>query len=355
MISPIKELENRLVVLRGDWTLRIAIATSMLMVARVKPNFEEMNEYRTDYLTLDAAGLLADFPPDFYDWNKRIVYGIGGPQTSGVITVSRWRAMPLPVNLGPRTAVTRLAGFFPYDGGLQEVWINFADPSVFAFYAGGLYAQDEMQVTEHPALASVRSAMIHAQGPALTRSGENPTPVLVRGVQRRVTVDTQPTAERPAGLYGARFAQASEEVLRSATRKIEPDSLTGELIPSTILAISAPRPCHGVYTRETILDALTTAFTGFVAAGFEVGNGTRIHSGFWGCGAFGGNRVLMIAVQILAARLAGVDMVFHYGEHSGEEACDESIALAETWKGTTAETVDRLVAEGFEWGMSDGN
>ena len=103
------------------------------------------------------------------------------------------------------------------------------------------------------------------------------------------------------------------------------------------------------------MDALTTAFTGFVAAGFEVGNGVRIHGGFWGCGAFGGNRVLMIAVQILAARLAGVGIVFHHGEHSGEEACEESIALAETWKGTTAETVDRLVAEGFEWGTSDGN
>ena len=339
----------------GDWTLLIAFATSLLMVAGVKANFEQMNEYRTEYLTLDAAGLLADFPPDFYDRNKRIVYGIGGPQTSGVITVSRWRAMPLPESLGPKTAVTRVAGYFPYDGGSEEVWINFADPSLFAFYAGGLYAQDEMQVTEHPALASVRSAMIYAKIPALTRSGENPTPVLVRGVERRVTVDTQPTAERPGGLYGVRFAQAGEEVLRSATRKIEPDPVTGEVLRSTILAISAPRPSWGVYTRETIVDALTTAFTGFVAAGFEVGNGVRIHSGFWGCGAFGGNRVLMIAVQILAARLAGVDMVFHYGEHSGEEACEESIALAETWKGTTAETVDRLVAEGFEWGTSDGN
>ena len=84
----------------GDWTLLIAFATSLLMVAGVKANFEQMNEYRTEYLTLDAAGLLADFPPDFYDRNKRIVYGIGGPQTSGVITVSRWRAMPLPESLG---------------------------------------------------------------------------------------------------------------------------------------------------------------------------------------------------------------------------------------------------------------
>ncbi len=43
-----------------------------------------------------------------------------------------------------------------------------------------------------------------------------------------------------------------------------------------------------------------------------------IHTGFWGCGAFGGNRVLMTTLQILAAEMAGLErVVFHTGDASG--------------------------------------
>lgn len=34
--------------------------------------------------------------------------------------------------------------------------INFADFHLFGFYEGGLFAQDEMQVAEHPILGSIR-------------------------------------------------------------------------------------------------------------------------------------------------------------------------------------------------------
>lgn len=309
-----------------------------------------MDTHRTARLDLDAAQLLADFPPRFQDRNKQLVYAIGGPQTAGTITMSRWATRPLPREPGPPTAVSRHEGFFPYGGGPRDCWVNFADPELFGFYAGGLYAQDEMQVTEHPALASVRSAMAKAGVPTRTREGGHPTPVLVRGVERRVTVDTQPdlAAGRIEGLYGNRFSRASEAVLRSATRKLDP-------VPSTILAIAAPSPHHGLYDRETILDALTTAYTGFAAAEFELGPGTVVHSGFWGCGAFGGNRVLMVAIQILAARLAGVGIAFHHGHITGQHDCDEAIALSQRWSGSTADVVDSLVAARFEWGVSDGN
>jgi hypothetical protein len=36
---------------------------------------------------------------------------------------------------------------------------NFAHSHLFIAYAGGLYAQDEMQVAEHPILASLREAL----------------------------------------------------------------------------------------------------------------------------------------------------------------------------------------------------
>ena len=61
---------------------------------------------------------------------------------------------------------------------------------------------------------------------------------------------------------------------------------------------------------------LHTAFSGFTAARVESNRiqpgywQTVIHTGFWGCGAFGGNRVLMTMLQSLAADLAGVEMIF---------------------------------------------
>ena len=47
---------------------------------------------------------------------------------------------------------------------------------------------------------------------------------------------------------------------------------------------------------------------------------TVIHTGWWGCGAFGGNQELMALLQLLAAEWAGVDeVVFHTGT-DGEAA-----------------------------------
>ncbi|MEX1263094.1 MAG: hypothetical protein WEE66_04010 [Actinomycetota bacterium] len=49
---------------------------------------------------------------------------------------------------------------------------------------------------------------------------------------------------------------------------------------------------------------------------------TKSRLGFWGCGAFGGDRLLMTTLQSLAAEMAGIH---------------------------------RLAGLGFEWGVSDGN
>ena len=40
-----------------------------------------------------------------------------------------------------------------------EWYINFADSSLFFAYGTALFAQDEMQVAEHPSLASLRELM----------------------------------------------------------------------------------------------------------------------------------------------------------------------------------------------------
>ncbi len=49
-----------------------------------------------------------------------------------------------------------------------------------------------------------------------------------------------------------------------------------------------------------------------------------IHTGFWGCGAFGGNRTLMVILQALAADLAGVETVFWAVDKRGVELAEEA-------------------------------
>ena len=74
---------------------------------------------------------------------------------------------------------------------------------------------------------------------------------------------------------------------------------------------------------------LTTAYTAFCAARSETegalggGGRTVVHTGFWGCGAFGGNRVLMVSLQVVAAVMAGLDgLVLHTVTEAGAtDAC----------------------------------
>jgi hypothetical protein len=113
-----------------------------------------------------------------------------------------------------------------------------------------------------------------------------------------------------------------------------------------------------------MLQTLTAAYTGFSAARAEsralVGDApqTIVHTGFWGCGAFGGNRRLMTVLQCLAGELAGVEVVFWAVGEPGVTLATEARRWYEQLRqGCTAVDgiLDRLVEEKFEWGVSDGN
>ena len=115
---------------------------------------------------------------------------------------------------------------------------------------------------------------------------------------------------------------------------------------------------------EQIELALSTAYSGFRAAVLESRRTTdpdaqvAIHSGFWGCGAFGGNRVMMTLVQILAADMAGLTrLVLHLGDPSGRTSVERALALARDHATATktSELVARVEALGLGWGVSDGN
>jgi len=150
-------------------------------------------------------------------------------------------------------------------------------------------------------------------------------------------MDRNAAEGRPYGLYGNSFARASESAIRRATVPIDPPTVTN------LICMAALGGGHGVYKLEQIVDSFFTIYTSFKAAIIEShrlkpGSACIIHTGNWGCGAFGGNRALMSLLQLLGAWMAGVDeLVYHTfdkigtdGYKAGMEKLNELVQKAAT-------------------------
>jgi hypothetical protein len=301
----------------------------------------------------EAGELVRMHPPVLRHAHKKLVYELcAGAETRGPIAVTRWRAADIAARDVAATArdtdVLGVRGHYTYDADSDGVWhVNFADASLFGYYGSGLLAQDELQAAEHPVLGSIHEALGRD---ARTEEDDIATPVLVAGVERRCAIETAPTRERPAGLYGNRFAAASAEVVRSAVRVIRPPTRTN------LIAIAAPSHGQGAYTRAHLEQVLVTAYTGFAAAVAESarlwpGAPVEVRTGFWGCGAFGGNRHVMTILQLAAARLAGVARVRFYAfDEAGMRIFDEARAVT-----LGDDPIGAVLARGYRWGVGDGN
>lgn len=329
----------------------------------------------------EAQELVASFPPQLRNRNKKVVYRIACPPGTthqGRLIFTRWQGMPLPERFPPDRPKTLLEpredvfGYEPPPVGSRAVewYLNFAHFDLFCAYGGSLFAQDEMQVAEHPALGSLREALLASKTiQPLTVENGQPTPVLVRGVERRcaVATDRNVAEGRPQGLYGNCFSLAKADVVECATRPIQPPTITN------LIAIEAPSYGNGAYTVDQIDYILRTAYSGFRAARIESAHAAEelrapeppevvIHTGFWGCGAYGGNRILMALVQMLTACLARTHrLVFHTFDPAGSEAFQAAEGVLDrVWSSgeavLSAETlVTNVHALGFRWGTSDGN
>jgi hypothetical protein len=313
---------------------------------------------------IDAGTLWAAHPPQIRHPKKLAILELaGGPARipKGALVISRWApAEDSPARLGPAMRTESVEGPFTYpepEEGVEAWHVNFADPELFAFYGGPAFAQDEIQVAEHPILASVRGLLASGgEIPPRTRDhGEayRPTPVLVRDVERWAAIDTAPEAASPYGIYGRRLGRASDEALAQAVTRLDGAPRTN------ILAMSAPQGM-GKYSPEQIRDVIVTACTGFQAARRESRDGARvrIHTGHWGTGAFGGDRVLMAAAQVIAARVAAIEELLYYSlDDDGPRAVAAGLRIAEAIAEDTSldDMVGVLHARGFCWGRSDGN
>jgi hypothetical protein len=288
--------------------------------------------------------------------NKSAVAALATPPDArheGHLLASRWAGGELPAYISTCEVDPR-EGFFTYAPPLADDhtvhWhMNFADPYLFGHGEGPLMAQDELQITEHPCLASLGRAIEsgdHDQEELkrFTCEGGQATPVLVQGAPRRCVVDT-------THLYGDNFARASQESVVEATTVIDPPTL------SNIIALAALSPESGAYTSEQIRRLLQTAYTGFRSLVLRSERVT-LHTGHWGCGAFGGNKGLVTAVQLLAAGAAGVEQVcFWWGRTElDRSALEHAAAVAEHLNGASVEdAVAQFVAAGYHWGIANEN
>jgi hypothetical protein len=303
--------------------------------------------------------LLAEHPPHIANAHKQRAFDrLCRPDDvhRGTIEVTRWAGLPLPVRATlASTRIEAAPTVFDYAGPTDGVWhVNFADPHLFFAYGLSLLAQDELQALEHPLLGPIREALLASGDSALTEDDGEPTPFLVSGVERRGIFDSR-------GLYGPRFAAATTAEIDAALTPLSPAPV------SHLIAIAAPvsRGRHA-YTVDDLTLVLRTALTGFTAAVLESRRlwpsaPVEIRTGFWGCGAFGGNRHVMTALQLLAARLAGADRLrFHTVTadglpdfHAGAALLSELLASAPADEPLPA-LLARMAARDLRWGVGNG-
>jgi hypothetical protein len=148
-----------------------------------------------------------------------------------------------------------------------------------------------------------------------------------------------------------------EKVEKAAT-PLDPPTL------SNIVAIVAPYPGHGIYSKTQIHQAFLSAYTGYRAmvidssSGGENKDAVILHTGHWGCGAFGGNKGLMCAIQILAAGTADVRRLhFWYGFTAMDKtAVEHGIEVANALNDKSLDDVlDLLANSEYAWGVANEN
>lgn len=328
-----------------------------------------MTNHLLDKRIFVAEDLVKKSTPRFFHPNKELLYELAfsrHQESRGEITYSRWSPRQLPERLtvtDKATDVSCRLGYFDYAPSMEsdgaQWYMNFAHYDVFSSWATSLFAQDEMQVAEHPSLIALRLVADAEDMSMMCVQDGSPTPILIAGVERRLSIDTSPHTELPRGLYGNQFKLAWPEQVEAATTVLSPT------IRTNIVAIEAPSDGEGYYSAKDILHVLNTAYSGFSAVRDEslaTLNSTfvTLNTGFWGCGAYGGNRVLMILLQVIAAELAGINrMVFFLGGLEGKESFDKALEILNELKGghelDMSELVCSLQKMNFSWGYSDGN
>jgi Spy/CpxP family protein refolding chaperone len=191
--------------------------------------------------------------------------------------------------------------------------------------------------------------------------------VLISNAERVIDLNTK-------DIYGNAFAKATNDQLQKAFKPVQPPQLIN------LIAIEAPKDGQGPYTYEQIKYILTSCYTGFKAAqvlanktqamNTAVSNtnqrrpsrsGTNtfrtiIHTGWWGCGAYGNNRQMMLITQILAAHWAQIDkIIFHTQNNEHQNDIDKAQKVVQNLvhRKHVEEVIEEIVKLNLEWEKSN--
>jgi hypothetical protein len=242
-----------------------------------------------------------------------------------------------------------------------SVWhLNFADARLFGFYGSDLFAQDEIQTLEHPLLFSVCEYLSLNRGKAYNAWTINrdlnsglriPTPVLVQNVPYWICVNTRPVLSggRIGNLYGNNFCRASKEEILAGIKVFDGN------VKSNIIAVAALAGGSGTYSKTEIEFTLKTLLCAFEKArSVSNSRAVAVHTGNWGCGAFGGNKEFMYLVQMIAAGAVGIDeIVFHSVDQAAFSCSKDKFSALKNMN--FGECVDYLFDQKYNWGIGDGN
>lgn len=237
----------------------------------------------------------------------------------------------------------------------SDIWfVNFADPVLFVAYDSDMFAQDEIQTLEMPLLASCCLYLDEKKYKGLvTRTNIEgvPTPYLFRNIPYWISVNTKPLLKdgSSGNIYGNAFMYADDEEIEAGISTFEED------VRCNILAMAAPEGGVGRYEREELRELLYTLLCSFSAVRKQSKVKAVIHSGNWGCGAFGGNKELMYLAQMYAASVCGIDeLVLHAPNEEILERAKRMFSLLPDEACFSGIEVSLYVRD-YEWGSGDGN
>ncbi|CAF0922063.1 unnamed protein product [Rotaria sp. Silwood1] len=336
---------------------------------------------------LNSKDLYENYPPNFENKNKLFIFDLLNnkhtylPSPNKSILFTRWKPF-IPIiesNNRSSTVIKFQADVFNYksDSNSQTIewYLNFANSDLFAYYGGPLLAQDELQVLECVELAALRQYFIQAINTVGSRTVNSdahnnrsvPTPILISNTERVIELDTK-------DIYGNSFAHANKEQLQHAFKLVEPPQVVN------LIAIEAPSYGEGCYTYDQINYILTNCYTGFKAAQILAHKThemntyaskshdrrpsrsepnifrTVIHTGWWGCGAYGNNRQMMLITQMLAAHWAHADeIIFHTQNNEHENDITKARAVFEQLKNgqQVREIIEEIIKLNLEWEKSN--